>query len=110
MLQVSNGSDDEKNMCSWHGSCRDLYEYLKCHEKIDLDPFKGIPVDEVSCEGILLLTIDPDNSDEFESVIMDELFISLRSNLQSVSVMNNVEKYIKNLYRFLPCVDSNPPL
>ena len=47
-----NGSDDDKIMFNKYGACTDLLEHLKCLEDTDVDPFEGIPKDQVSLEDV----------------------------------------------------------
>ena len=64
-------SDDDKIMCTKYGPCKDLLKRLTSLEDTDGDPFEEIPEDEVSLEGVPELTMDPDNSDEDEDVVID---------------------------------------
>ena len=50
---------------------KDLLERLSSLEDTDVDPFEGIPEDEVFLEDVPELTMDPDNSDEDEDVVVD---------------------------------------
>ena len=66
-----DGSDDDKIMCIKYGPCKDLLERLTSLKDTDVDPFEEIPEDEVSLEGVPELTMDADNSDEDEGVVID---------------------------------------
>ena len=66
-----DGPGDNKIMCIKYGPCKDLFELLTSLEDTDVDPFEEIPEDEVSLEGIPEQTMDPDNSDEDENVVID---------------------------------------
>ena len=57
-------------MCIKYDPCKDLLECLKSLEDTDVDPFEEIPEDEVSLEGVPELTMDSDNSDEVEGVVI----------------------------------------
>ena len=48
-----------------------LSAFLTSLEDTDVDPFEEIPEDEVSLEDVPELTMDPDNSDEDEDVVID---------------------------------------
>ena len=66
-----NGSDDDKIMYIKYGPCKDLLERLTSFEDTGIDPLEEIPEDEVSLEDVPELTMDPDNSDEEEDVVID---------------------------------------
>ena len=58
-------------MCIKYGPCKDLLERPTSLEDTHVDPFEEIPEDRVSLEGVPELTMDPDNSDEDENVVID---------------------------------------
>ena len=58
-------------MCIKYEPCRDILERLASLKDTDVDPFEEIPEDEVSLEDVPELTMDPDNSDEDEDVVVD---------------------------------------
>ena len=66
-----DGSDDDKIMWIKYGPYKDLLERLSSLEDTDVDPFEEIPEDEVFLEDVPELTMDPDNSDEDEDVVVD---------------------------------------
>ena len=66
-----DGSDDDKIMCMKYGPCKDSLERLTTLEDADVYLIEEIPEDEVSLEGVPELTMDPDNSDEDEGVVID---------------------------------------
>ena len=57
--------------------CKNLLERLTSLKDTDVDPFEEIPEDEVSLEGVLELTMDPDNSNEDEGVAPFRILIEL---------------------------------
>ena len=75
-----NGSDDDSTMYIKCGPCRNLLDCRKSLEDTDVDPFKGIPENEVSIEDVSGLTIDPDNSAEDRMLRLTNCFSILRSS------------------------------
>ena len=65
------GSDGDKIVFITYGPCRDLLERLTSLENTDFDPFEEIPEDKISVEDVPELTMDPDNSDEDDNVVID---------------------------------------
>ena len=66
-------------MCIKYGPCKDLLERLTSLEDTGVDPFEEIPEDEISLEDVPELTMDPDNSDEDEDVVLYYVCTNLRS-------------------------------
>ena len=64
-------SDDDKIMCIKYGLCKDLLECLTSLEDAGVNLLEEIPEDKVSLEDVPEPTMDPDNSDEDEDVVID---------------------------------------